>query len=156
MSIIVSPIFQIKLFENSTRCVKSVQIQSLFWSVFSCIWTEFSPNTGKYGPEKTPYLDTFHVVTLYFICPTSWNSPSVVVNILISFRTILLLLNPWRIEGSLQKLQNRESMGDFLRYLNFFHSSIMTWSKTSISIQRLTTLGRIFKYFVQSAICDSE
>ena len=22
----------------------------------------FSPNTGKYGPEKTPCLDTFHVV----------------------------------------------------------------------------------------------
>ena len=22
--------------------------------------TGFSPNTGKYGPEKTPYLDTFH------------------------------------------------------------------------------------------------
>ena len=22
----------------------------------------FSPNTGKYGPEKTPYLDTFHGV----------------------------------------------------------------------------------------------
>ena len=22
----------------------------------------FSPNTGKYGPEITPYLDTFHVV----------------------------------------------------------------------------------------------
>ena len=22
----------------------------------------FSPNTGKYGPEKTPYLDTFHVM----------------------------------------------------------------------------------------------
>ena len=21
-----------------------------------------SPNTGKYGPEKTPYLDTFHAV----------------------------------------------------------------------------------------------
>ena len=27
----------------------------------------FSPNTGKYGPEKTPYLDTFHTVqTLAF------------------------------------------------------------------------------------------
>ena len=25
----------------------------------------FSPNTGKYGPEITPYLDTFHAV-LYF------------------------------------------------------------------------------------------
>ena len=37
------------------HCVKSVQIQSFFWSVFS-------PNTGKYGPEKTPYLDTFHAV----------------------------------------------------------------------------------------------
>ena len=24
----------------------------------------FSPNTGKYGPEKTPYLDTFHAVTI--------------------------------------------------------------------------------------------
>ena len=22
----------------------------------------FSPNTGKYGPEKTPQLDTFHAV----------------------------------------------------------------------------------------------
>ena len=22
----------------------------------------FSPNTGKYGPEKTPYLNTFHKV----------------------------------------------------------------------------------------------
>ena len=24
----------------------------------------FSPNTGKYGPEKTPYLDTFHAVSI--------------------------------------------------------------------------------------------
>ena len=24
----------------------------------------FSLNTGKYGPEKTPYLDTFHAVEL--------------------------------------------------------------------------------------------
>ena len=24
----------------------------------------FSPNTGKYGPEKTPYLDTFHEVKI--------------------------------------------------------------------------------------------
>ena len=33
------------------NCVKSVQIRS-----FS------GPNTGKYGPEKSPYLDTFHAV----------------------------------------------------------------------------------------------
>ena len=41
-----------------------------FWSVFSRIRTEygeivFSPNAGKYGPEKTPYLDTFHAVLSY-------------------------------------------------------------------------------------------
>ena len=25
----------------------------------------FSPNAGKFGPEKTPYLDTFHRVSQY-------------------------------------------------------------------------------------------
>ena len=27
----------------------------------------FSPNAGKYGPEKTPYLDTFHAVVRFDI-----------------------------------------------------------------------------------------
>ena len=40
------------------RCVKSIQIRSFFWSVF----TLFSPNAGKYVPEKTPHLDKFHAV----------------------------------------------------------------------------------------------
>ena len=39
------------------HCVKSVQIWSYFWSVFSCIRTE-------YGSEITPYSDTFHVTIL--------------------------------------------------------------------------------------------
>ena len=26
----------------------------------------FSQNTGKYGPEETPYLDTFHAVIAKF------------------------------------------------------------------------------------------
>ena len=43
------------------HCVKSVQIRSFFWSVFSCIQTEYG-DTGKYGPEKTPYLDTFYAM----------------------------------------------------------------------------------------------
>ena len=60
------------------HCVKSVQIRIYFWPVFSCIWTNtendlsvFSPNTGKYGPEITSYLDTFHAVNsslIIFIC----------------------------------------------------------------------------------------
>ena len=37
------------------HCVKSVQMRSYFCSVFSCIRIE-------YGPDITPYLDTFHAV----------------------------------------------------------------------------------------------
>ena len=47
---------EINYFEK--HCVKSVQIRSFFWSVFSCILTE-------YGSEKTPYLDTFHGVKVH-------------------------------------------------------------------------------------------
>ena len=56
--------------------MKSVQIRSFFWSVFSYIQSEyeemlrtpylsvFSPNAGKYGPEKTSYLATFQAVQM--------------------------------------------------------------------------------------------
>ena len=60
-----------KIHERTLRihCWKSVEIRSYFWSVFSCIGTEygdlFSPNTGKYGPEITAYLDTFHAAIVY-------------------------------------------------------------------------------------------
>ena len=42
------------------------------WKVSKCgvfsglYFPVFSPNTGKYGPGKTPYLDTFHAMW-------SWN-----------------------------------------------------------------------------------
>ena len=36
------------------HCVKSVQIRVFFGPYFPV----FSPNAGKYGPKKTPYLDT--------------------------------------------------------------------------------------------------
>ena len=48
--------------------MKSVRIRSFFWSIFSRIQRDtkylsvFSPNAGKYRPEKSPYLDTFHTV----------------------------------------------------------------------------------------------
>ena len=54
-----------------THCVKSVQIRSFFWAVLSRIRNEcgeirsITPNARKYGPEKTPYLETFHTVTLH-------------------------------------------------------------------------------------------
>ena len=55
---------------RNSHCVKSVQIRSNFWSVFFRIRRDmkylsvFSPNAGKYGPEITPYLDTFQAVSL--------------------------------------------------------------------------------------------
>ena len=53
----VKPLVKEKL---NMHYVKSIQIQSYFWFVFPV----FSPNTGKYGPEIAPYLDTFHTVML--------------------------------------------------------------------------------------------
>ena len=52
-------IFVADSFGSYWHCVKSIQIRSFFWSVFSRIRTE-------YGPEKTPYLDTFHAVSIFF------------------------------------------------------------------------------------------
>ena len=35
------------------------------YGVFSGVYFPvFSPNTGKYGPKKTTYLDTFHAVKI--------------------------------------------------------------------------------------------
>ena len=68
---------------NLYHCVQSVQIRSYFWSYFpvfrlnteicSVKISVFSPNTGKYGPEITLYLDIFHSVydTHKHIC---WDS----------------------------------------------------------------------------------
>ena len=49
-------LLNISLFQFNC-CVKCVQIWSFLWSVFSRIWTE-------YGPEKTPYWDTFHTANV--------------------------------------------------------------------------------------------
>ena len=46
-----------------THCVKSVKIRSFFSG--PC-FPVFGLNTGKYGPEKTPYLNTFHTVTTIY------------------------------------------------------------------------------------------
>ena len=61
--------FQIRLalralIRGNMHCVKSVKIRSFSGPYFPV----FSLNTGKYGPEKTPYLDTFHAVTIPKYC----------------------------------------------------------------------------------------
>ena len=79
------------MFCNSYHCLKSVQIRSFFWSVFSRIFPHtpylsvFSPNAGKYGPEKTPYLDTFHAVYHNKILPCDVRATMNSVIVLIIF-----------------------------------------------------------------------
>ena len=46
---------QVRDKQSLIHCVKSVQIRSFFGPYFLV----FSPNTGKYGPEKTPYFGHF-------------------------------------------------------------------------------------------------
>ena len=86
-----------QFYKNYNHCAKNVQIRSFFWSVFSRIWTEYgeiwsispysSPNAGKFGLEKTPYLDIFlavsantimkclilYVIFCYFYLPQALN-----------------------------------------------------------------------------------
>ena len=49
---------------SAHHCVKSVQIRS-FPAFGLNTETEFGPNAGKYGPEKSLYLDTFHAVHVF-------------------------------------------------------------------------------------------
>ena len=49
--------------QKHALCEKWRALRSFFWPVFSRIRTEYgeiqsiySPNAGKYGPEKTPYF----------------------------------------------------------------------------------------------------
>ena len=35
---------------------------SMTYDISQFFFFKNCPNTGKYGPEKTPYLDTFHAV----------------------------------------------------------------------------------------------
>ena len=56
----------LKLVYSVRNRTKSVQIWSYFWSVCSCIRTE-------YGPEITPYLNTFHAVYITETCSSYSN-----------------------------------------------------------------------------------
>ena len=67
-----------------TLCEKCPNTEFFLFRIFpysNWIWRDtphfsvFSPNAGKYGPEKTPYLDTFHAVItlLCFICSYTYH-----------------------------------------------------------------------------------
>ena len=51
--------FLVSHFTNA-NCLTLFDLTGISTSPFS-VGSIFSPNAGKYGPEKTPYLDPFHV-----------------------------------------------------------------------------------------------
>ena len=65
---------EFSLISETSHCVKSVQIRSFFWSVFSRIRTECGEIQSVFSysvwirensdQKKNPYLDIFHVVSL--------------------------------------------------------------------------------------------
>ena len=68
-----------KVLFRGQKNIQSVQIRSFFWSVFPEFglnaerYGVFSPNVGKYGPEKTPYLDTFQAVLIDIFIENAYN-----------------------------------------------------------------------------------
>ena len=51
------------MLSTSVRNVnKASSVNTLSLKYLNPSLSVFSPNTGKYGPEITPYLDTFHAV----------------------------------------------------------------------------------------------
>ena len=62
-------------FESDFICLKDliIELNDLIteqkvsrYGVFSGLFSPlFTSNTGKYGPEKIPYFDTFHAVNLF-------------------------------------------------------------------------------------------
>ena len=52
---------------NNKSIIENIGVlEYLYWSISSEYLSVFSPNVGKYGPEKSPYLDTFYAV-LYLV-----------------------------------------------------------------------------------------
>ena len=55
------------------------------------------PNTGKYGPEITPYLDTFHAVYVIYYIGRSWKSNTLwIVSTLLEVFTYSQVVNQFK------------------------------------------------------------
>ena len=134
--------------------MKSVQILSFLWSVFSCIPTEygdlvFSANTGKYRPEETPYLDTFHAV----ICL----SIKLTLALIEAFMLDKMKIKYNSVKSScLQRTARKSGFQIFIVYLNFIapDSTLMTFNskrfmyRTYFSNLNLNSVGKCFFSFL--------
>ena len=133
------------------HCVKSVQIGSFFWSLFSRIWTKYrdlrskSPYSFRIlenaDQKKTPYLDTFHTVICCMKTETFKLLPGISpldtgpkLNIPKRFRRRIGYLMFVQTTFSAQRVQYRPIEPHFLIYFrlpkiyflfNYFHSKFL-------------------------------
>ena len=60
ISILLGRRIVLRMFLNLRQCVKVSKYGGFFWSVFSCIQSEYREIRAR----KTPYLGTFHAVRI--------------------------------------------------------------------------------------------
>ena len=103
--------------------MKSVQMRSFFWYAFFCIGTD----TGKCGPEKTPYLDTFYAVKVNRI-----------------FRYLDMVDSNKKLRDYFTKGRNCFKRGEFFWHDKHEYSKILTAAKCYLvgsTINRLAHLN---------------
>ena len=61
---VIQPAFCLYLQNRLEFFERILKLRSKFQEIHFKTFPVFSPNTGKYGPEKTPYLETFHAVKI--------------------------------------------------------------------------------------------
>ena len=113
--------------------VKSVQIPSFFWSVFSCIWTEYR----KIRIRKTPSLDTSQVVKAV---------PSTYARKFIIFKKTLTFCNSWSsISGCFTNSLNNADTKTFTILLKVEVESDLETSKISWIILNEHPCANLFR-----------
>ena len=144
--------FSTLLLSIAIHCVKSVHIRSFFRSVFSRIWTEygeilFSPKAGKYGPEKTPYLGTFHTMTIF---------PIIIITILNSYSyfdlIFLLLLIFMEIRPFLDVFQVISTIGDLVEVVQYITIKLVQFESWFLKTCVISSFTKILNLIIQQNV----
>ena len=117
--------------KNKEHCVKSVQIRSFFWSVFSCIWTGYPVRIQGNTDQKKLRIWTLFTQRKYH----QQNA---------SHQILVLAVNHWFKWEKIRVLIQRLVKHQFLQISNWKtdHTWILTGKKErQITLQRLQKVG---------------
>ena len=91
----------------------------------------FSAIAGKYGPEKTTYLNTFHIV-LSFVFPNLQKTVRNLKSRSIILKTYIYVIRRLRVKVKVKILQKNWKKGSFMTFWLFVRSRIKTISLGSV------------------------